>query len=127
MFITEWMRRPAFSAASRIPAASSSLTTVCISIASNPASRATAKRSAYGRSFGSSEIRVDLRIVPAAAGPGPPAAWRAAGPRGRLPGVEARCPRAGERGRDEFQKRSAVVHGRLLEVEAVILPPEPDV
>jgi hypothetical protein len=38
------------------------LSIVCISIASNPTSRASANRSAYDSSFGSIEIKVDLWI-----------------------------------------------------------------
>src|SRR5260370_417401 len=63
MFITECTRRPVFAAASRISAASSCLAIVCISIASNPASRPTAKRSAYGSSLGSIEISTAFLIV----------------------------------------------------------------
>ena len=45
-FITEWMRSPVFCDASLISAAWSGAVTVCISIASKPAARAIANRSA---------------------------------------------------------------------------------
>src|SRR5262249_45897251 len=67
MFITEWMRIPVLLAASRISCASSSRAMVCISMASKPAARAMLNRSAYGRSFGSIEMRMAFRIPDGAA------------------------------------------------------------